>query len=954
MRDWCQNLIRSPLPTFRLYRLLCIVFFLLTVLTASSQTYSIEGKVVEQRSEPAVGATILILKADSSFVKGTTANEKGSFKIEGLAQSAYILKISYLGFADLFKTVLIDQDKILEPIKLSTTVKNLNEVRIETEAILATQNGDTTSYNSKAFKTNKDASAEDLVTKMPGVTVVDGKVQAQGEEVKQVLVDGKPFFGDDANSVLKNLPAEVIEKVQVFDRKSDQALLTGFDDGNSSKTINLVTKTQFRNGLFGKLYGGYGYQDKYKAGGVINRFKDKQRLTLLVMSNNINEQNFSTEDLLGVMSSNGGNNNGRRGGGNSSRDRNRGGQNNSESFLVDIRNGIIVTNAAGLNYSDNLGKKSTITAAYFFNWTDNKANSVLLRNYILGNSNGLSYYENSFSRTNNYNHRFNLKFESKLDSSNTITIQPRVSMQLNEGLNDLNGENKGSILISSIENSYRSNLKGYNFGLPVSFRHSFPKRGRTFSVELNPAYNMSEGNSKLQTFNRFYSDTAYIDSLDQRSFLDKYGFNSASNVTYTEPVGKAGFIAMNYVLTYNFSASEKNTFNRSLINYDYSLQDTVLSSVFGNVYTAHAGGVSYRFQKEKLNFSLGANVQHAELSKDQSFPTPFRGSKTFQSVLPNAQFQYRFSKTNNLRFNYRSSNTPPSVDQLQNVLNNSNNLQLSIGNPDLRQTFQNNLSLRYSGVNTIKSTAIFVLLSGTYTNDYIGNSSIIAQHDTVVYNDIVLAKGSQIIRPVNMDNYYTLRFFFNYSFAVKKLKSNLNINVGCNYNNIPALINDEVNYSNTTAPSVGLVLSSNVNEQIDFTISSNSAYNNVENTIQPAQNSSYLQQNTSVKLNINPKGGFVFTTEYSNQYYSGLNSGFNQNISLLNAAIGYKFLKDKRADIRLFVFDILGQNNSIQRNITETYIEDSQTTILQRYFMLTFTYNIKKYFKKEADNPKTP
>lgn len=935
-------------------RLLYIFFFSAIVFIGFGQTFAVEGKITEQKNAPAIGASVIILKNDSSFLKGTTTSETGSFKIEGVVSGNYLLKISYLGFTDYYKSISVNENKTLDNIKLTSTVKKLDEIKIETDAIMATQSGDTTSYNAKAFKVNKDANAEDLVTKMPGVSVVDGKVQAQGEDVKQVFVDGKPFFGDDANSVLKNLPAEVIDKVQVFDKKSDQSQFTGFDDGNSSKTINIVTKTQFRNGIFGKAYGGYGYLDKYKGGLVINRFKEKQRFTVLVLSNNINEQNFSSEDLLGVMSSSGGNNSnrGNRGGGSGRSGRGGSPGGSSESFLVDIKNGIINTNAAGINYSDNWGKKTSVSAAYFFNWTDNKATSVLLRDYIIGSNNGLQYDENNVSRSNNYNHRLNLKFEYKIDSLNTITLQPRLSLQTNEGLNKLVGENTRSVVISSTDNSYKSNLEGYTIAVPVSFRHSFAKKGRTFSVDLNPNFNGNKGTSKMQTFNSYYADTLYVDSLDQRSLLNKSGFNSASNITYTEPLSKATFLSVNYIFTYNFSASEKNTFNRDLINYDYSLQDTLLSNVFDNTYLAHSAGLTYRHSYDKLNFSLGVNAQYAELYKQQTFPSIYKGGRSFQSFLPNAQLQYRFDKNRNIRMNYRTNNTPPSVDQLQDVLNNGNSLQLSTGNSDLNQNFQNNFSIRYQGVNTEKSTSLFILLGGTYTDNYIGNSTIIANQDTVVFNDIALAKGSQITRPVNLDGYFNLRFFFNYSFALKKLKSNLNINAGCNYNNVPALINNETNYSNTTAPSLGLVLSSNVSEQIDFTISSNSSYNDVTNTIQPDLNSSYLQQNSKVKLNFNPKGGFVFTAEYSNQYYAGLSDAFNQNISLLNAAIGYKFLKDKRADIRLFVFDILGQNNSIQRNITETYIEDTQTNILQRYFMLTFTYNIKKYFQKTPDKPK--
>jgi hypothetical protein len=514
------------------------------------------------------------------------------------------------------------------------------------------------------------------------------------------------------------------------------------------------------------------------------------------------------------------------------------------------------------------------------------------------------------------------------------------------------GENTRSVVISSIDNKYRSNLQGYSVALPLSFRHSFAKKGRTISLDLNPTLTGSEGNSKMQTFNSYFTSTPYVDSLDQRSFLNKSGINSTSNLTYTEPLNKSGFLSVNYIFTYNYSNSKKNTYDRNLLNYDYSLQDTLLSNVFDNTYTAHAAGVSYRFNKEKYNFTLGVNAQQADLNKQQTFPSNFSGERTFQSVLPNAQYQYRWNKSKNIRINYRSNNTPPSVDQLQDVVNNSNSLQLSTGNSDLRQNFQNNFSIRYQGVNTEKSTSLFVLLGGTYTQDYIGNSTIIANKDTIVYNDVALAKGSQITRPVNLDNYYNLRFFFNYSFPIKKLKTNLNLNLGCNYNNVPALINNKTNYSNTTAPSLGVVLSSNISERVDFTISSNTAYNDVTNTIQPDLNSSYFQQNSKVKLNLNSKSGFVFTTEYSHQYYSGLSASYNQSFSLLNAAVGYKFMKDKRADIRLFVFDILGQNTSIQRNITETYIEDTQTTILQRYFMLIFTYNIKKYFQKPADKPK--
>ena len=343
-----------------------LVFFCLSTL-GISQSFIINGKLIDENKQPAIGSSVFLLKTDSSFVKGTTSDLDGQFKLENINSNNYILKILSLGYKPVFKSIEItNQDLNIPIINLKQASTNLKEVTVEAQQALATQNGDTTSFRANAYKVNKDATAEDLVSKMPGVTVVDGKVQAQGEEVKQVLVDGKRFFGDDASAVLKNLPAEVIDKVQVFDKKSDQSQFTGFDDGNASKTINIVTKAQFKNGVFGKAYGGYGYEDKFKGGATVNIFKGDRRITVLAQSNNINEQNFASEDLVGVSSSGGGG--GRRGGGQGGPG---GGNNPSENFQSNTQNGINTTSLFGLNYADKWGKKTEVTASYFFNWTQN-------------------------------------------------------------------------------------------------------------------------------------------------------------------------------------------------------------------------------------------------------------------------------------------------------------------------------------------------------------------------------------------------------------------------------------------------------------------------------------------------------------------------------------------------------------------------------------------------------
>jgi len=930
-------------------KFLFLFIFLFTGPFLFAQTLSVSGKLVDEKRLPVADANIILLNTDSSFAKNTTSDEAGNFVIDKISpNTTYILKIVYVGYNPLYRSLSFTNTSIqLGALTMLPNSTVLKQVDIEGKTPLATQQGDTTSYNANAYKVNKDATAEDLVTKMPGVTVVDGKVQAQGEDVKQVLVDGKTFFGDDAAAVLKNLPAEVIDKIQVFDKKSDQAQFTGFDDGNSAKTINIVTKPQFRNGSFGKVYAGYGYEDKYKAGGTYNNFKGNRRITVLAQSNNINEQNFSSEDLAGVSSSgSGGNPTGGRGG-----NPNRGGggggpgSNTSDNFLVNAQNGINKPTAFGLNYSDKWGKKSEITASYFFNQAVNNSVSTLHQQYVLGTNNGLVYNENNTTNSTNQNNRLNIKFETKPDSQNSFVFQPRLSFQNNNGSKVLFGENiRNGKSLSSSSNNSSSDLMAYSISTPILYRHSFPKRGRTLSLNANPSFTKNNGESNLFNYNKFNNDSAAIsDTIDQKAFTDKNGNSISGNITYTEPLSKTSFISISYNSSYSQNYSSKKTYNKENLNNEYTALDSLFTNVFSSSYQTQSGSLGYRYQKEKFNFSLNTTYQWAILSKVQEIPTSYSSSKTFISFLPSMMFQYKFNPQTNLRIFYRSSNNAPSIDQLQDVINNSNALQLSTGNPDLKQDFQQSLNMRYSKVNTKKANSFFALLGGNYSNNYIGNSVVIAANDTTVYNNIFLQRGTQIQRPVNLDGYFSLRSFINYTFPLSKIKTNFSVNASVNFNRVPGLINMVKNYANTSIGSLGLVMSSNISEKIDFSISSNATFSKIVNTLQTTSNTNYFSQNSRVKITYSPIKKIVISTDYSNLIYSGLTSTFNQSISLWNAGIGYKFLKDNQAEFRISVYDLLNQNNSIQRTNTESYTQDLQTNVLNRYYLATLTYNFKKY-----------
>ena len=907
-----------------------------------AQNYSIFGIVLDESGRGIAGANAVVLnQRDSSVIKGSTTDDEGKFRITGLYQTRHLLRITFIGYEDFLKNVDlsgrgVDMGKII--LKEKATL--MTEVEISIEIIPVQQRGDTTEYNAEAFKTNPDASVEELVAKMPGIAIKDGKVQAQGEEVKKVRVDGRDFFGDDVNTAIKNLPAEVVDRIQVFDEKSEQSRLTGFDDGNTTKTMNIVTRPVFRNGVFGKANVGYGWDDKWKAGLSLNVFQDSRRITILFNSNNLNEQNFFTEDMHGLMGTN--ISSGGRGG------VMRFSANDIGSFMINQRSGITTTHSFGLNFADEW-KSLIFTASYFLNYSENMAKSDLLRQYFSGQVEDLSYLENSQSTSNNTNHRLNFRLEWKIDTLKSIIIQPRLSLQENNGESLLFGENTSlSSLINNTNNDYSSDLSGINFSAPIFYRHALRKKGRSMSINITPSLNQNKGNSLLKSYSLFYDDIIYGDTLDQEANLFINGTSVSSNIAYTEPLSESSQIMLNYRNNFSMSNSDKETFNHSVIDDSYDLFDTSLSNNYGSLFQSHALGLTYRYRNEKWNMNTGVTYQYASLKGEQIFPYPFNLSKDFNSILPNISFQYRFSKSKNLLFNYRSSNNTPSVNQLQEVINNNNPLQLKTGNPELEQDWRNMFTMRYSSSNTEKMTSFFTLLGGTFTQNHIVSSTFIAFKDTLIAPDILLPRGSQLSKPVNLDGYFNIRSFNNYSFPVKKIKSNISLNIGSTFSRTPGMINDNLNFANAFNIGFGLTLSSNISERFDFMISSNSNYNNISNSIRTHSNNTYYNQNTRLSLNIMPTKKLLVQTFLSHQYNSGLTTDYNQNYLLWNAAVAYKFLKNNAAEIRISVFDIMKQNNSIQRNLTETYYEDVQHNVLEQYFLLGFTYNIRKF--KNSDN----
>lgn len=902
-------------------------------IAASAQGNSISGTIVDKIDNSALVGVVVKL---SGMDNATVTNENGRFVLSGVIDGEYTLSASYIGYNQLDKTVVVNgKDIVLGTIKLVVAPTSLSEAVITETQSRVELKGDTTQFNAEAYKTNPDATVSDLVKKMPGVTYdANGNVQVNGESVKKVLVDGKEFFGNDPNTSMKNLPASIVSKVQVFDNLSEQAQFTGFSDGTNNVALNIITKDGMTEGQFGKIYGGYGTDDRYQAGFNLNFFKGDRRVSLLGMSNNINQQNFSTSDIMGLMSGSGGG----RGG---MRNRNNGGLDIGNLLFGQNNSGNTIVNSGGINYIDQLGEKLKVTGSYFYNQTDNTNNAELIRNYFTETPQ--EYKEQSLTETTNINHRVNLRLEYQIDKNNSVVYTPSLTLQENKSSTSLNGNTavNNADVISSTENSQSSDRNGYSTGNNLLYRHKFNKKGRTISVGVDADFSGNEGTGSYYSLTT--SDTR-SQLLDQQYTTESSTESYGATIAYTEPVGTKGQLMLEYKPSVNNNDVDKTTMDVDAATGDYTSFNSSLSNKYTSTYATQRGGATYSLNTGKARISIGADVQSATLTGEQVYPQGGEVRKEFLNVLPNVSLNFSKSKSRSFRLMYRTSTTAPSITDLQNVVDVSNPLLLTTGNPDLEQSYQHSLSLHYRSVDMGSSRMFFTGLRGSYTNDYMTSQTIIPAADTVV-NNTTVSRGSQITLPVNVDGYYNLRTFAVYGLPIPLLKSNVNISSGVTYTRTPSLLNNETNISNNTAFNFRTYIGSNISEKVDFNISYNGSYNLVNNSLQQEANNNYFTHTATVGANFILGNRVVLNTDYNFTAYNGLTDSYNQSFHLWNAYVGYKFLKNRQLEAKISVFDILNQNTDISRTVTQAYTQDNQSTVLQQYFMLTLTYNLMNFTK---------
>ena len=901
---------------------------------------SLSGTVTDKTTkEGLISATVQLVSSDgkSSY---TSTDLNGNFQFKRLQPGTYTLQVTYVGYKsyNAKQTLSEGQEKRVK-IEMTEDAQLLGEVSVQGRATRAEQQGDSLLYNAEAFQVMMGSSAEDLLAKMPGIVVEGGTIQAQGEQVQKVLVDGKEFFDGDVNLAIKNLPSDVIASIEVFDKKSEQAEFTGFDDGEEVKTINIVTKGGFRQGTFGEVSGGYGTDDRYKVNGNLNFFNDDRRISVLGMSNNVNQQNFSQEDLAGVMAAgNSGRGRGGRGGGGGGRSGAPGGS-SASNFMVGSLGGVTSANGLGLNYVDQWGEKWKITGSYFFNQSDNLTQQQTDREYFESVLPGMTYSEYQENSMKNWNHRFNMKLDYQMTERTSLQFRPTLSFQNNDSYGLLQGQNLvNGTADSETETTSFGKSNAYNIGADLMLRHRFLKEGRTLSLMLSGKMSNTDGDTYTDYLNTLYGLelSPVTDDYSQWKQTMNRQYTLRSNLSYTEKLTDNLQLQLGYKMSYTDSENDKKTYDRSAVTDLYDQLDESLSNEYQSGYLTQAGNVGLRYRAGKLSAMLGVDAQWANLKGDLVYPQPDELSHNYFSVLPSFTLRYSLDRTNSFQLRYRSRSSSPSVTDLQNVIDNSNPLFLSTGNPNLDQQVSHTANLRY--LRTTKSGHTFIAMVGaTIQQDYVADSTFVAKEDIALSPTVTLNKGSQFTRPVNLDGYYSLQSMVTYGFPVDFIRSNINFSLSANYANVPTIFDGVESRTRELNLIPKLIIGSNISKNLDFTASYSAGINKVFSSLDSAAGSDYVTHTAAAKLGWTFFWGLTFRSTFNYIGYTGLDTG-TEDYFLWNLSLGKKFLKNNAAEIRIEAFDVLKQNQAFTHRTGSNYYDYVNSNVLQPYAMISFVY----------------
>ncbi len=878
----------------------------------AQQGATISGVVIDASTkEPIVGATVIAVGTNY----GAISNDEGVFSLSDVKLGKYKIEFSFVGYtAQEIEVALTSRSfRFDKPIALKGDGVMVDMTMIQGDAPIAKQLGDTTQFNAGAYKTNPDATAEDLVAKMPGFSVEGGKISSQGEEVTQVYVDGKPYFKDNPMAALSSLPADAIESIQEYDEKSDQSRMSGFDDGDTQKTLNIVTKAKSKNNYFGDVIIGYGTEGHYNAKGNVNIFRGDHRFTVGFGFNDINQSSVS------------------------------GG---SRFYGSSAINGLQESNGVKLNYSgefkESEDKFLELGANYMFTNTQNSLDQILVQDYFSNPTAGYDsriYNAATLNNSRANNHSLRLDVQAGLGEKNMIFFRPYVSLSNSaSNINSITSNTLDGIVNSAANTSTHNDAESLRAGGNITWMHKFNNQ-RSATVDVRASITDSNSDQYLIGSTSSLTEMMFSDSLiNQYASTLSTGNTVSSKLTLTQRLSKSSGLIFNYRFSYNWSDNDKYTYLYDPLLGTYTNVDLALSNELNRDYFTNTGGVGYSYKLGRdLSFNAGVDYENASLTNSQTLPSVSDRDYTFNSIRANMRFDYSINENQRISARFYSAPSLPSMTQLQDVVDNSNPLQITTGNPNLDKANSMRAMFMYNNMNPDKSTSlrIFSFNRGT-TNSIVSNTRFLTQDEYI--NGVFVQSGAQVSSYANSGTSWSSYSGINYTFPIKAIGSNLSTGLTYNYSQNPSIYNGVEGNSQNNNLGLKLGLSSNISENLDFTVSSNTSYSMASSDIGTTTNSNYLTESVGLKFNWIFLKSFVFNTDYTYNYYY-FTEGANEleNFNMLNMGIGRKFLKNQ-AELRISAYDILGQNKGYAHSVGSLFVQDTQSNVLSQYFMLSFSY----------------
>ncbi len=887
-----------------------------------AQNGKIVGKIVDQATqEPIAQANVRILRQDSSFVTGAASNAEGAFNIP-ITNGRYIVHISYIGFNNIYKNAVISNSQLTENLGLiEMTPDNilLDATVVTAKAPEIVVKGDTLEYNADSYKVTESAVVEDLLKKMPGVEIdSEGKITVNGKQISKIMIDGEEFFSSDPKVASKNLPAKMVDKLQVLDRRSDMAQMTGFNDGDEETIINLTVKPGMKQGTFGNAFAGYGSKNRYEANVMLNHMYNKNQYTLMGGANNTNNAGFS--DLASAMFTNaGGPGGGRR--------RFMGGQ-----------SGITESGNLGFNFSTQLSSKFKIGGNLRYGVTDNNTLSKSRTQNILSSGNTI---EDDSTASNNYSQNLNidLRMEWEPDTLTKIIFSPQGAVynnRRNETGDFITRTELNNDIINHGDSKYNSEGNGKDLSARLdASRKLGGKEGRVLSVQLRGGISDSENGGSNQS-NTFYNGTQADDIIDQRFANTSNSRNWRGYLSFVEPIGNKNFIQLSYQYRQNLSESDKDTRTKDASG-NYTVLDEQYSRRLENNFVTQQVELNFQSIREKYDYTVGLLMQPAN-SRSKIFVGDKLLDDLTQKVVnysPMAQFNYRWSRQHNLRIRYSGDTNQPSATQLSPVVDVSNPLSITYGNPNLKPSFQHQVNVRYQNFNPEKNRWMgFFGNAGYVLNDIV--SSTVTDRNT----------GRKETTYKNVSGNWNANGRFMLNLPLKNIKFSIFSMSFAGYTNANGFSNNETNLNQrlNLMQVMGLNYRSDV---FDFGVRGNINYNNVQNSLEGQQDQEYFNYGGNAATTIYLPWSFSIESDINYNTNSGYSDGFSQDEWLWNASVSKQLFKQKNGTLRFKIYDILQQRSNISRNVTANYIRDTTTNALTSYFMVHFVYRFN-FFKGGA------